>query len=60
MSKDGERALARPVSFRHHAILPATLRMVLLQSVCKVSVGSDFDIHKQFHVQKVLSMEDTL
>lgn len=26
--------------------------MVLLQSVCKVSVGSDFDIHKQFHVQK--------
>jgi hypothetical protein len=26
----------------------------------KLSVGSDFDIHKQFHAQKVLSMESML
>jgi hypothetical protein len=27
---------------------------------CKVSVCSEFDIHKQFHAQKVPSMEDVL
>jgi hypothetical protein len=52
MSNLGERTLARPVSFRHH---PTLWRLERLQK-CLWVLGSDLDIHKQFHMQKVLSM----
>ena len=46
--KDGdEGARARPVSFRHHPTLRRLEDGILLQRL-----QNDFDIHKQFHMQK--------